>query len=300
MQQKTREELVEKNASLKTLPKDLQMNLSDFALFLTVMKVKEAYEDVLSIILDEPDLRLKEVKTEEVILNKSGKRAIRLDAWALDWNDRQFDMEMQNNSDNDNVRKRSRFYQGLIDTPILKSGKETRYKNLPSTIIIFITQEDIFGKNLAMYTFSEQCEEVSGLALEDGTKKIFLNMASTNGRKELVSLLQYMKNTTLDDPNNFVTDERTQSLHRIVEEVKQSEEWEAVKMGILEIGLERGMEAGMETGIEVGRKEAIVKTIEILKDMDLPDEEIKKKISMKYEMTQTDVESIMKQISVSE
>ena len=300
MQQKTREELVEKTASLKTLPKDLQMNLSDFALFLTVMKVKEAYEDVLSIILDEPDLRLKEVKTEEVILNKSGKRAIRLDAWALDWNDRQFDMEMQNNSDNDNVRKRSRFYQGLIDTPILKSGKETRYKNLPSTIIIFITQEDIFGKNLAMYTFSEQCEEVSGLALEDGTKKIFLNMASTNGRKELVSLLQYMKNTTLDDPNNFITDERIQSLHRIVEEVKQSEEWEAVKMGILEIGLERGMEAGMETGIEVGRKEAIVKTIEILKDMDLPDEEIKKKISMKYEMTQTDVESIMKHISVSE
>ena len=156
--------------------------------------------------------------------------------------------------------------------------------------------DELFGKNLAMYTFSEQCEEVSGLALEDGTKKIFLNMASTNGRKELVSLLQYMKNTTLDDPNNFVTDERIQSLHRIVEEVKQSEEWEAVKMGILEIGLERGM----ETGIEVGRKEAIVKTIEILKDMDLPDEEIKKKISMKYEMTQTDVESIMKQISVSE
>lgn len=308
MQQKTREELVEKNASLKTLPEDLQMNLSDFALFLTVMKVKEAYEDVLSIILDEPDLKLKEVKTEEVILNKSGKRAIRLDAWALDWNDRQFDMEMQNNSDNDNVRKRSRFYQGLIDTPILKSGKETRYKNLPSTIIIFITQEDIFGKNLAMYTFSEQCEEVPGLALEDGTKKIFLNMASMNGRKELVSLLQYMKNTTLDNPNISVTDERIQSLHRIVEEVKQSEEWEAVKMGILEIGLERGMEAGkkvgmevgMEAGIEVGKKEGIVKTIEILKDMDLPDEEIKKKISLKYEMTQTDVESIMKQVSVSE
>lgn len=39
------------------------------------MKVKEAYEDVLSIILDEPDLRLKEVKVEQVILNQSGKRA---------------------------------------------------------------------------------------------------------------------------------------------------------------------------------------------------------------------------------
>lgn len=78
-----------------------QINLSDFALFLSVMKVKAAYEDVLSIILDEPNLKLKEVKVEQVILNKSGKRAIRLDAWALDEYDRQFDMEMQNDTEKD-------------------------------------------------------------------------------------------------------------------------------------------------------------------------------------------------------
>ncbi len=59
------------------LPGTYQFNLSDFALFMSVMKVKEAYEDVLSIILDEPDLKLKEVKAEQVILNKSGKRACR-------------------------------------------------------------------------------------------------------------------------------------------------------------------------------------------------------------------------------
>ena len=44
---------------------------------------------------------------------------------------------------------------------------------LPSTVIIFITQEDIFSCDLAMYTFTEQCEEVAGLHLDDGTKKIF-------------------------------------------------------------------------------------------------------------------------------
>ena len=132
-----------------------------------------------------------------MVLNESGKRAIRLDAWALDVRDRQFDMEMQNDTSSDDVRKRSRFYQGMIDTPILKSGKETRYKNLPSTAIIFITQEDIFGKDMAMYTFREKCEEIADLPLGDGTSKIFLNMASKNGRPELVSLMQYMKNTTL-------------------------------------------------------------------------------------------------------
>lgn len=58
----------------------LVTNLSDFALFLTVMKNKDAYRNTLSIILDEEDIRLKEVKVEQVVLNKSGMRAIRLDA----------------------------------------------------------------------------------------------------------------------------------------------------------------------------------------------------------------------------
>lgn len=240
------------NDAGKKLPEELELNLSDFALFLSVMKVKEAYTDVLSIILDEPDLKLKEVKVEEVILNRSGKRAIRLDAWAQDIYDRQFDMEMQNDTSGDDVRRRSRFYQSLIDTPILKSGKKTRYKHLPSTVIIFITQEDIFRRDRVMYTFREQCEEEADLLLKDGATKIFLNMTSRNGRQELVSMLQYMKHTTLTNPDIAVMDERILDLDRVVEEVKKSEEWEVVKMGILEIGLERGMQRGMELGIEKG------------------------------------------------
>ena len=179
-----------------------------------------------------------------MILNKSGKRAIRLDAWAQDEHNRQFDMEMQNNASGDDIRKRSRFYQGLLDTPLLKSGKKTRYKHLPSTVIIFITQEDIFKKDLAMYTFRERCEEVPDLPLNDGTSKIFLNMTSHNGRPELISLLQYMKETTLDNSNITVQDDRILDLDRIVQDVKQSEEWEAVKMNILEIGIEQGMQKG--------------------------------------------------------
>ena len=115
---------------------------------------------------------------------------------------------------------------------------------LPSTVIIFITQEDIFSCDLAMYTFTEQCEEVAGLHLDDGTKKIFLNMTSKNGRPELISLLQYMKNTTLDNPEILVRDKRIRKLDQIVKEVKQSEEWEAAKMNILEIGIEKGQNKG--------------------------------------------------------
>ena len=218
------------DTSTQLLPRNYQFNLSDFALFLSVMKNKTAYECTLSIILDEPELKLAEVEVEQVVLNKSGKRAIRLDAWARDTLDRRINTEMQNETETDDVRRRARFYQGLLDTPVLKSGKMTKYKHLPSTIIIFITQEDIFGRDLAEYTFSEQCEEISGLPLDDGTKKIFLNMTSRNGRPELISLLQYMKNTTIDNPEIIVKDRRIVTLDEIVNEVKQSEEWEAVKV----------------------------------------------------------------------
>ncbi len=37
---------------------DYEPNLSDFAFFLSVMKVKEAHRNILSIILDEEDLGL--------------------------------------------------------------------------------------------------------------------------------------------------------------------------------------------------------------------------------------------------
>ena len=94
--------------------------------------------------------------------------------------------------------------------------------------------------------------------------QIFLNMTSRNGRPELVSLLQYMKNTDLDNPDISVKDERIVELDKIVGEVRQSEEWEAVKMNILEIGIEKGRKKGIEEGIDLGRAETLVKAVELM------------------------------------
>ena len=237
-----------------TMPEDYQFNLSDFAFFLSVMSNKKAYQNVLSIIMDEPDIQVEEVKVEPVVLNKFGKRAIRLDAWARTSDERHFDVEMQNDTKSDDVRKRSRYYQSLMDSPLLKAGKKTKYKMLPSTVIIFITQEDIFGRDIVKYTFIEQCEEIKDLKLEDGTTKIFLNMTSKNGAPELVSMLQYMKETRIDNPEIVVKDSRLLELDGIVNEVKESKEWEAVKMNILEIG--------KEIGIELGERQTLKKQIQ--------------------------------------
>ena len=278
-----------------------EVNLSEFTLFLSVMQNPEAYENVLSIILDERDIALAEVKVERVVLNDRGKKAIRLDAWARDKENRQISTEMQNDTASDDMPRRARFYQGLMDSPVLKSGKGTRYRDLPATIIIFITQEDIFGKDLAMYTFREHCEEVPGLNLQDGTTKLFLNMKSRNGRPELISLLQYMKETDLRNPDILVKDERIERLDEIVTEVNMGIYSQAMEQGLkdgleqgleqgLKDGLEKGLEQGLKDGLEKGLKQGLIRgrqedILDILEDYGTVGEELRQKI-----MQETDAE----------
>ncbi len=76
--------------------------------------------------------------------------------------------------------------------------------------------------------------------------------------KALRELLAYK----LENPDITVRDERILDLAGIVEEVKQSEEWEAVKMNILEIGLAQGIEKGIEQGIAQGIEKGIEQGIE--------------------------------------
>ena len=125
-----------------------------------------------------------------------------------------------------------------------------------------------------MYTFTEQCREFQGLELNDGTTKLFLNMKNKNGRPELVSLLQYMKETDIRNPEILVKDERIEKLDAIVTEVKEKEEWENMSMSIYKQGIEQGLLRG--------KKEDI---LELLQDYGSVGEELRQKI-----MAETDTE----------
>lgn len=55
-----------------------------------------------------------------------------------------------------------------------------------------------------------------------------------------------IKTTELNNPDIIIKDKRIVALDSIVTEVRQSEEWEAVKMNILEIGIQHGISEGYE------------------------------------------------------
>ena len=95
-------------------------------------------------------------------------------------------------------------------------------------------------------------------------------MSSKNGNPELISLLQYMKDTRRDNPNIICWDERLRQIEKTVNEVKESEEWEAVEMSILSIGLERGqMNAMIGLLVKKLKKGATPEQIADMLEMDI-------------------------------
>ena len=126
-------------------------------------KTMEMYPDLckrlIEIILNIRVRRIEYAEREKVIENRIDSKGVRLDVYVEDDLNRSFDLEMQV-ADSDNISKRMRYYQGLIDGDKLKHGDH--YSILGESYIIFICPFDKFGKGRHIYTFRE--------ALRRGTK----------------------------------------------------------------------------------------------------------------------------------
>ena len=93
-----------------------------------------------------------------------------------------------------------------------------------------------------------------------------------------MSLLQYMKHTTLNNPDVTATDWRIVRLDEIVSEVKRSEEWEEVRMNIYEMGLERGIEIGLIKTLIQLVKQNLLSIPDAAKNANLSEEEFMNKM----------------------
>ena len=207
-----------------------ELNLTDDFLFDVAT---EELENCKAIIELTTGLRLKSLKWksgQKVIHNLPGKRGVRLDFIAESEDGRIFDVEMQNRNEG-NIPKRTRFYQALIDAPILKSG-ERGFDKMNPLYIIIICNYDPYGKKKYCYTFDNQCKEVPGLRLGDEVTKLLLSTKGENEEevsKELVDFLHYV---TESNENGLPDecDERLKRLHESIREIKASADMEVEYM----------------------------------------------------------------------
>ncbi len=222
--------------------------------------IKYFLETVLS-----KDIHINEIQAQVVRTGGDPNyRAIRMDVVAdytdllkLDNNTiANVEMQAQNkyvhiNREND-LRKRSRFHQALIDRNLLISGG--KFGELKNILIIFCTPFDLFGKNRSKYTFENRCTEELELALEDGARRIFLYTKGIIGdNKELKELLCYVENSN----ELYVANAELKHIHQMVNDVKNNKEvGERYMLSLEHDWMMR------EEGREEGREEERLKLLE--------------------------------------
>ena len=285
----------------KTL-KDL--NLLDRFLFSQAADDPDTMRDMLEIILGREVVLKLLPQTEKEQRTHPLNRYVRLDVWAMDEEERIYNTEVQR-EDTGNLPKRSRFYQALIDSNLLKPG-EVGFQKLNLVYIILICPFDLFGYGLYRYTFHMQCEEVPGLSLQDGSVRIFLNNRGQHTEgvpQELIELLRYMEHTT-EEVSASCTSERIHNIQKQIHAIKSSEKigvkymqaWEE-KILEQEKAREEGRKEGRQEGHASGLKEGLTQGgIRKLQEL------VEKKIQKGYgaeeiaEMLEEDIETIQKLI----
>lgn len=280
-----------------------ELNLTDDFLFDVTTEDLEACKIIIELSLG---ITIKEIQWKEgqkVIHNLPGKRGIRLDFYVKDTENRIFNVEMQKRKEG-NLPKRTRFYQGLVDAPLLKSG-EHGFDHLNPLYIVVICDFDLFGYGKYRYTFTNRCHEIDGLELGDDSTKVFLNTRGENSNevdRNLVNFLHYVRNSNADTlPNEC--DKRLLHLHTKIAKIKSSEQMEVAYMKmeerdrlIHEDGLIQGRIEGRTAGILEGKAEAIHTFIKINRNEQLSDSDISSLIQKYFQLTPDEADQFLANI----
>lgn len=154
----------------------------------------EGTELILRIILNKPDLTVKSVETQKLMKNLLG-RDIWLDIDATDSNNIEYDIEVQR-ADKGADRKRARYHSSILDAHLLKPNED--FSNLPETYVIFITENDVIGKDKPIYTIERQITNIEE-PFNDGEHIIYVNGANKDSATELGKLMHDFFCTDPDD-----------------------------------------------------------------------------------------------------
>ena len=162
------------------------MNLFDDDLMSMVFDGNiEATELLLKIILKRDDILVESVVGQREFQNPVvGGRNIRLDILAKDSTGKNYNVEVQKKPEGAHIR-RARFNSSMMDSRMLKEGQE--FSELQDSYMVFITQTDIFGYGIPIYTINRHFEEIDDL-FDDGSHIIYVN-GNYNGNDEIGKLM---------------------------------------------------------------------------------------------------------------
>ena len=237
---------------INLIPEDMvyeKQTLSNDFIFGKTMQNKELCVELITMLTGNEIDDSVTINNQKPVKITSDSKGVRYDVYVEDLKN-SYDAEMQNYNSLNDLPRRSRYYQGLMDLNLLESGKS--YKQLKDSYIIFICTYDPFGKSLCCYEFENTCINDTNLALEDGRTILMFNTKGTivNVSNEIKEFLDYIETKTAT--NDFLS-----KLDNEVEKVKQNKEWriEYMKTWIRDMDIrEDGYADGLAEGLELGKQ----------------------------------------------
>lgn len=239
-----------------------KLQIKDDFMFSIIMRNPKFCKPFLELVLGIKISRIEYPKSQETIDISADAKSVRLDIYVEDGKETIYNIEMQT-TENRNLPKRTRYYQGMIDLNLLEKGDN--YKDLKRSFVIFVCTFDLFGQNRHIYTFENRCVQNTKLGLGDDTTKIILNTKGTldDISPELKRLLDFIDGKEPED-------DYTRELDKAVQSVRNNEKWRLDYM-TLQMQYQEKYEQGFNEG---DRKRAISVAIKMIEANKLTSEEI--------------------------
>ena len=218
---------------------------------------------LLDIILD-TDIRISDINIQHQLDNIKGRTVI-MDMYIVDEKGRYINVEIQRD-DRQAIAKRAGYHESLLKTNI--TSKQTKWKDISETYVIFITENDVLLGGLPIYHIERRIEE-NGERFEDGAHIIYVN-----GRNEedtrLGRLMHDMRCTEVKDMYYEELREETRYY-------KEDEGGIEKMCKLFDEVREMGKEEGKHEGIEMNR---IASIQSLMKNLNLSIEEAMEALSI--------------------
>lgn len=193
----------------------------DDILFEKLAEDKEVAQEIIRVILSDPDIVVESVIPQDSVPNLMG-RSVRLDALCRLKDGRKCNVEVQR-SNNDKHLKRVRYNASGITWST--SDKGTNFDKIPDVCVIYISEFDFIGEGRTIYHIDKVVRE-TGKVVSDGLEEVFVNTTIDDGT-EISDLMRCFLQAS-------VANEKFPELSRRMDELKNTEEGVSCMCAVIE------------------------------------------------------------------
>ena len=236
-----------------------KLNPIDDIMFRKMAEDREFCEEIIRVILGEPDLIVTENTVEWVGTNLQG-RSVRLDTKCTMSDGRIVNVEVQR-ADNDDHQKRVRYNGAILTTNTTDPGD--KFENVPNVIVIYLSQFDIFEKGKTLYHVDRVLRETKDV-LDNGYNEIYVNTKVDDGTDVSELMKLFVHSDAYND--KFPKMSERKRLFKEGEEgrITMSETLLKMMNDSKTEGIREGIQEGIREGKKEGKKEGIREGVKML------------------------------------